>query len=132
MDIYHQYRIFASEDGKEWTLVIDKSDSDKDCPHDYIELNEPLRARYLKYENVVDKSCRRQGIGRNALALLEEHCFRYLGIHQLFAYIAVENLPSRRLFAACGYKESAVLKEWAHTFGGGYTDVLVVQKLNLS
>ena len=49
-----------------------------------------------------------------------------------FAYIAVENLPSRRLFAACGYKESAVLKEWAHTFGGGYTDVLVVQKLNLS
>ena len=77
----------------------------------------------------VDKSCRRQGIGRNALALLEEHCFRYLGIHQLFAYIAVENLPSRRLFAACGYKESAVLKEWAHTFGGGYTDVLVVQKL---
>ena len=52
MDIYHQYRIFASEDGKEWTLVIDKSDSDKDCPHDYIELNEPLRARYLKYENV--------------------------------------------------------------------------------
>ncbi len=32
MDIYHQYRIFASEDGKEWTLVIDKSDSDKDCP----------------------------------------------------------------------------------------------------
>ena len=81
---------------------------------------------------MVDKFCRRQGIGRNALALLEEHCFRYLGIHQLFAYIAVENLPSRRLFAACGYKESAVLKEWAHTFGGGYTDVLVVQKLNLS
>ena len=30
---------------------------------------------------MVDKSCRRQGIGRNALALLEEHCFRYLGIH---------------------------------------------------
>ena len=58
--------------------------------------------------------------------------FLHLGIHQLFAYIAVENLPSRRLFAACGYKESAVLKEWAHTFGGGYTDVLVVQKLNLS
>ena len=46
--------------------------------------------------------------------------------------IAVENLPSRRLFAACGYKESAVLKEGAHTVGGGYTDVLVVQKLNLS
>lgn len=47
---------------------------------------------------MVDKSCRRQGIGRNALALLEEHCFRYLGIHQLFAYIAVETfLPADSL-----------------------------------
>lgn len=52
MDIYHQYRIYASEDGAQWNLVIDKSDSDKDCPHDYIELLEPLNARYLKYENV--------------------------------------------------------------------------------
>ena len=52
MDIYHQYRIYASEDGENWTLAIDKSDSDKDCPHDYIELSEPLHTRYLKYENV--------------------------------------------------------------------------------
>lgn len=52
MDIYHQYRIYASNDGVQWTLVIDKGDSDRDCPHDYIELAEPLRARYLKYENV--------------------------------------------------------------------------------
>ena len=50
---------------------------------------------------MVDKSCRRQGIGRNALALLEEHCFRYLGIHQLFAYIAVEpSFPQ----ALCGVR----------------------------
>ena len=52
MDIYHQYRIYASENGTDWTLVIDKSDSDKDCPHDYIELSEPLQTRYLKYKNV--------------------------------------------------------------------------------
>ena len=81
---------------------------------------------------MIDKGHRRQGIGCTALALLEDHCFRYLGIHQLFAYIAVENLPCRKLFAAGGYKESAVLKDWMHTFGGGYTDVLVVQKINLN
>ena len=52
MDIYHQYRIFASDNGKDWTLVVDKSDSDKDCPHDYIELAEPLQTRYLKFESV--------------------------------------------------------------------------------
>lgn len=79
---------------------------------------------------MVDKEYRGRGIGSTALALLEDHCFRYLGIHQLFAYIAMENLPCRKLFAACGYKESAVLKDWMHTFGGGYTDVLVVQKIN--
>lgn len=81
---------------------------------------------------VVDKEYRRQGIGGTALSLLEEHCFRYLGIHQLFAYIAVDNLPCRRLFAVHGYKEGAVLKDWIHTFGGSYTDVLVVQKIRLN
>ena len=50
MDIYHQYRIFASDNGTDWILVVDKSDSDKDCPHDYIELAEPLQTRYLKFE----------------------------------------------------------------------------------
>lgn len=79
---------------------------------------------------MVDKVYRRQGIGIKALSLLEKHCFHYLGIHQLFAYIAVGNLPCRRLFAACGYKESAVLKDWMHTWGGSYADVLIVQKIN--
>lgn len=51
-DIYHQYRLWASADGKDWTLVVDKSDADTDTPHDYIELAAPLRARYLRLENV--------------------------------------------------------------------------------
>jgi len=51
MDIYHQYRIFHSTDGTNWELVIDKSDNDKDVPHDYIELREPLKTRYLKIVN---------------------------------------------------------------------------------
>ena len=79
---------------------------------------------------MIDRGHRRRGIGRSALGLLEKHCFYYLGIHQLFAYIAVENFPCRNLFAACGYKEGAVLKDWMHSCGGGYTDVLVVQKIN--
>lgn len=51
-DIYHQYRIWASNDGREWFLVVDKSQNDKDVPHDYIELATTLSARYLKVENV--------------------------------------------------------------------------------
>ena len=37
-DIYYQYRIFASVNGSDWMLIVDKSDNDKDCPHDYVEL----------------------------------------------------------------------------------------------
>lgn len=51
MDLYHQYRIYHSLNGLDWELVVDKSDNDKDVPHDYIELREPLHTRYLKVVN---------------------------------------------------------------------------------
>ena len=51
-DIYYQYRIYASTDGKSWELIIDKSDNDTDCPHDYVELASDLNTRYLKVENL--------------------------------------------------------------------------------
>lgn len=51
-DIYYQYRILASDDGEHWTLVVDKSDNDRDAPHDYIELREALNTRYLRIENL--------------------------------------------------------------------------------
>ena len=51
-DLYHQYRIYASDNGCDWQLVVDKSDNDRDVPHDYVELSKPLNARYLKLENL--------------------------------------------------------------------------------
>lgn len=51
-DVYYQYCIYASHDGMEWQLVIDKSDNDEDCPHDYVELQTDLRCRYLKFESL--------------------------------------------------------------------------------
>lgn len=51
-DLYHQYRIYASDNGRDWTLVVDKSDNGCDVPHDYIELRKPLSARYLRYEHL--------------------------------------------------------------------------------
>ena len=51
-DLYYQYHIYSSDSGTDWTLAVDKSDNDKDVPHDYIELGETLDARYLKLENI--------------------------------------------------------------------------------
>jgi len=49
--IYHQYVLYASDDGKKWTLLADKSKNQADVPHDYIELQHPMRTRFIKMEN---------------------------------------------------------------------------------
>ena len=52
LNVFHQYRILASTDGKKWSVAVDKSKNKKDVPHDYIELSKPIEARYLKLENI--------------------------------------------------------------------------------
>lgn len=39
-------------DGKKWSILIDKSKNTTDVPHDYIELPQPVEARYIKLENI--------------------------------------------------------------------------------
>lgn len=50
--IYHQYKIYQSIDAKNWKLLIDKSTNKTDVPHDYVELAFPVKARYIKIENI--------------------------------------------------------------------------------
>lgn len=49
--LHHQYQIQASKDGKSWRTIIDKKDNMKDVPNDYVELKDPVRARYIRYQN---------------------------------------------------------------------------------
>jgi len=48
----HKYIIYSSNDNKNWKVLVDKSKNTKDVPHDYIELDKPASARYLKLENI--------------------------------------------------------------------------------
>jgi len=50
--LYHQYKIYYSVDGKKWNVLVDKSNNKKDVPHDYIELPQPVQARFIKLENI--------------------------------------------------------------------------------
>jgi hypothetical protein len=52
LDQYHQYKLWYSEDGKKWKLLTDKSQNQTDVPHDYVELATPVKARFLKLENI--------------------------------------------------------------------------------
>ena len=48
---YHQYLLLASNDDKEWSVLVDKTTS-KDCiPHDFIQLEKPVKTRFLKLVN---------------------------------------------------------------------------------
>lgn len=49
---YHQYQLYHSVDGKNWQLLIDKSNNKTDVPHDYIELKAPIKTRYIKMVNI--------------------------------------------------------------------------------
>jgi hypothetical protein len=51
-NIYHQYKLYASLDGKKWTLLVDKSNNKTDVPHEYVELEKPVQAKYIKLENI--------------------------------------------------------------------------------
>jgi len=48
----HRYTINGSLDGREWFPLVDRSKSYKDAPHDYVELETPRRARYIRYDNI--------------------------------------------------------------------------------
>lgn len=48
----HKYIIYVSNDGKKWKILVDKSNNTTDVPHDYIELQIPAKARFLKLENI--------------------------------------------------------------------------------
>jgi xylan 1,4-beta-xylosidase len=50
--LYHQYKLYYSVDGIKWNILVDKSANKKDVPHDYIELEKPVQARFIKLENI--------------------------------------------------------------------------------
>src|SRR5690606_27550037 len=47
-----QYVLSYSEDGRQWKVLLDKIDNKTDVPHDYVELEQPVQARYIRLENI--------------------------------------------------------------------------------
>jgi xylan 1,4-beta-xylosidase len=50
--IYTQFRIYTSTDGKQWKKEFDLSNEKRDRPNAYLELSQPVKARYIKYEHI--------------------------------------------------------------------------------
>jgi xylan 1,4-beta-xylosidase len=45
-------RILASSDKRSWDVIGDKSKNTEDACHDFIELQRPVKTKYIKIENV--------------------------------------------------------------------------------
>ncbi len=76
----------------------------------------------------IDDEYRRRGYATEAIRLLCGYAHETLGIHQLWAYVAVDNRPSVDLFTAAEFKPAGKLRSWIRR-GHTYADALILQRL---
>jgi len=50
--VYTQYKMYASKDGENWITIGDNTHEKINRSNPYIQLEEPVKARYVKFENV--------------------------------------------------------------------------------
>lgn len=77
----------------------------------------------------LDGALRGKGLGRHLLAALH-HEAAAQSYWKLIAMIFAHNLPSRRLFAGCGYREVGVLERHGR-LAGRWIDVVLYERLIL-
>ena len=51
-NLHHRYSIEGSTDGKNWITLVDRKNSFRDTPNDYVELGVPQTVRYIRYKNI--------------------------------------------------------------------------------
>jgi diamine N-acetyltransferase len=78
---------------------------------------------------IVSPAHQRRRIATQALELLVQYAFGFVHIHQLYAHIAADNIPSLRLFERCEFRTVALLNDWILT-SEGFADVKILARIN--
>ena len=65
---------------------------------------------------VIESKWRRNGFAKSGLKLLQKHAVEQFNLSLLYAYVGIDNIPSRALFKAVGFQEKLI------------TDKILVQK----
>lgn len=73
-------------------------------------------------------SFRGKGFGTLVLQQLVAYTHRHLHLHQLYAYVATDNVPALQAFLSAGFTHTATLSDWIST-PQGYRDAAVLQYL---
>ena len=69
---------------------------------------------------------RRQGYGIAVLNHIADYALRILHLHQLYAYVDVNNTASLGVFQKAGYKVAAEIKDWLYD-GHNYHESVLFQ-----
>ena len=77
---------------------------------------------------LVDPEARRDKIGTHAITLLSDYARRMLGVHQLWATTAIDNVAALNMFKGCGFSICGRLRSWLRR-GNAYQDIYVLQQL---
>lgn len=73
-------------------------------------------------QNEVDRN---KGFGKEALGLMINYAFHQLQLHQLYANIGTENLPSLSLFTTFEFEKIGVKKDWNFTNNSFHNEILL-------
>lgn len=75
---------------------------------------------------IAQEAHRGQGFGAEALALLKQYAFDYLGLKQLYCNVLASNTQSISLFEKAGFELSGTKKAWIRR-GDSFEDELLLQ-----
>ncbi len=112
---------------KELRMMIHEDASDRSVGHIDMFDFDPVNRR-AGVGIYIDEEYRRMGYGREALEMFEDYVTSTLGLHQLWAFVAIDNEASKALFTARDFKPAGKLRSWLRR-GLLYTDALIFQKL---
>lgn len=79
---------------------------------------------------VLDQKERNQGIGTEAIELLNNYAFSVLGLRQLYANVIEDNERSIHIFKKLGFSEVGVKKDWIFS-NGEFKNEVLLQKIFL-
>lgn len=75
---------------------------------------------------VICREHRKKGYARAAIRQIMDYALRTLHLHQLYAVVREDNIPSLNMFSSLGFKSKMVLEDWLFD-GKDYHNAVVMQ-----
>jgi len=114
---------------KQLRLMICNSRDKKIGMIDVFDL-EPRDRRAALGILIVNKEDREKGYGAEVISLISSYCFSHLGLHQVYASVAIDNQASIRLFEKCNFQKVGVKKDWV-LVKGKFKDEILYQLIHV-